>query len=139
MNYKMINIRTVMNQGNNKSGLSFVENEHDIPFKIKRMYFIYKEEEELQKGFYLHEKSCHLFFCPNGKININIDKGDVNTVVSLDDPSKGLLIQSDLWREIEWKTDGSVLCIATAEHYQPHRYKRDYIEYLKYLESKDVE
>lgn len=139
MDYKIIDIRTVMNNDAGISGLSFVEGERDIPFEIKRMYFIYENEQEIQKGFYPHKQSWHLLFCPNGKIDVTIDNGNNRTVISLDNPSKGLILHPSLWREIVWIVKGSVLCVAASGHYEAYKYRRNYTEYLKYVKERKTE
>jgi len=131
MDYEMIKVRTALNDDGNYSGLSFVEGEHDIPFAINRMYFIYKSEEKLQKGFHPHKQSWHLLFCPNGKIEVTVDNGSEKKTILLDSPEKGLIIQPGLWREIVWKDDKSVLCVAASGHYEAEKYQRDYNMYLQ--------
>ena len=90
MDYEFINIRTVINEGKALGGLSFVERGHDIPFEIKRMYFIYVNEQHLQIGFQPYNRSQQLLFCPNGKIDVIIDNASSKITFSLDTPSKGL-------------------------------------------------
>ncbi|MDO4332594.1 MAG: FdtA/QdtA family cupin domain-containing protein [Eubacteriales bacterium] len=136
MEYELINIRTVMNKDEGGSGLSFVEAKHDIPFEIKRMYFIYKNEECMQMGFHPHKQSWHLFFCPNGRIDITIDNGETCSTISLDDPSKGLILHPGVWREIKWINNNSVLCVAASGHYEAFKYRKDYESYLKYVAEK---
>lgn len=136
MDYEIIKIRTVMNKDAGNSGLSFVEGEHDIPFDIKRMYFVYKDEEEMQKGFHPHKQSWHLLFCPNGRIDVIIDNGTKRETVSLDSPEKGLILHPGLWREIIWKEEKSVLCVAASGHYEAYKYKKNYELYLRFLEER---
>lgn len=136
MDYKLINFRTVMNKGIGESGLSFVEGERDIPFPINRMYFIYQSEEALQKGFYIHKQSWHLFFCPNGIITVAIDNGTSTEIVRLDSPSKGLILCPGVWRDIKWSDPNSVLCVAASGHYEADKYRRDYNLYLKSIEDR---
>ncbi len=138
MNYELITIRTILNEGEGTSGLSFVEGIHDIPFDIKSMYFAYENEQEMLKGFQPEKKSWNLLFCPNGRIDVKIDDSKENITVSLDNPSKGLILHPDIWREIEWISQGSVLCIASSEYCGTIQYNKNYNDYLKYAEAEKL-
>ena len=138
MDYEFINIRTVINEGKALGGLSFVERGHDIPFEIKRMYFIYVNEQHLQIGFQPYNRSQQLPFCPNGKIDVIIDNASSKITFSLDTPSKGLILYQDIWREIVWNTKDGILCVATSGNYDTDAYKRDYDLFLRYMAEKNT-
>lgn len=137
MNYEVINIRTVMNEDLAYGGLSFFEGEHDIPFAIKRVYCIYETEAGLHRGYHAHKLNYQMLFCPYGEIDIILDDGKSREIVTLDSPSKGLLLYPGLWREMEWKKDKSVLCVAASEYYDPKEYIRDYDEFKEYADKNE--
>lgn len=132
MNYRVIQLKTVWNEDPKLGGLSFVESERDIPFAIKRIYCIFKTEENQHRGFHAHKKNWQLLFCPYGVIDIILTDGDVEETITLDNPSKGLVLKPGLWREMIWRHDDSVLCVAASEYYDPNEYIRNYDEYLSY-------
>lgn len=132
MDYEEIKIRTVENPDPAYGGLSFVEAERDIPFDIKRMYFIYETEQGIHRGFHAHKLNWQLLFCPYGKIEIILDDGTERQSVLLDEPSKGLILHPGLWREMIWRQTGSVLCVAASEYYDPDEYIRSYEDFLAY-------
>lgn len=136
MNYKMIKIKTISNQDSSYGELSFFEGEKDIPFAIKRVYFIYETQKGMHRGFHAHKQNWQLLFCPYGKIDIILDSGSERETVSLDDPSKGLLLHPGLWREMIWRQDSSVLCVVASEYYNPKEYICNYRDYLRYLHEK---
>lgn len=113
MDYKVIKIRTVMTEA--ESGLSFLEGEQDIPFKINHLYCIFEKEKNKQNGFQNQEQSWQLLLCPYGAIEVMVDNGAKREKISLDNPSIGLILHADIWRETTWKEKGSVLCIASSE------------------------
>lgn len=137
MNYQIIKLNTIWNENPKLGGLSFIESERDIPFDIKRIYCIYKTEENQHRGFHAHKKNWQLLFCPYGSIEIILKDGKNTEIVTLDDPSKGLLLTPGLWREMIWRHDDSVLCVAASEYYDPDEYIRDYEEYLLYRQSQE--
>lgn len=132
MNYQIMQLKTVWNEDSKLGGLSFVESERDIPFAIKRIYCIYKTEENQHRGFHAHKKNWQLLFCPYGAIDIILTDGDEKETITLDNPSKGLVLNPGLWREMIWRHDDSVLCVAASEYYDPDEYIRNYDEYLSY-------
>lgn len=119
--------------GNPEIGhLAFFEGFHDIPFKIKRIYYIYGVPVEIKRGMHAHKKLQQLLWCPYGEIEIILDNGEEKTSYLLDAPEKALLVTKGYWRDMYWKKEGSVLCVAASEHYEESDYIRDYDEFLKY-------
>lgn len=135
--FEVVKIRTALQKNDPNTGLSFFEGEHDIPFRISRLYTIFEAEQEKQKGFHAHKQSWHLLFCPYGSINVMVDTGKERKTVLLDDPSTGLILHPSVWREMVWKKPGSVLCVAASGHYDADRLRNDYDEYLHFLQEKD--
>lgn len=136
MKYDLIKLNTVMNQDSRYGGLSFVEGEKDIPFAIRRIYCIYQTEEGLHRGFHAHKLNWQLLYCPYGEIDIILDDGKEKERVTLDKPSKGLILHPGLWREMIWKQNDSVLCVAASEYYNPEEYIRNYDEFLQFVSKK---
>lgn len=137
MKYQLVKIRTAITSDDMESGLSFFESERDIPFKINRFYCIY--EKNNQKGFHLHKQSWQLLFCPYGAIDVFVDDGIERRTISLDNPSKGLVLHPGIWREIVWKEENSVLCVATSGHYEPEKLRDDYNLYLEFIKDRNKE
>lgn len=112
--------------------LSFFEGTHDVPFEIKRVYYIYDAPKGTQRGGHAHRALRQILFCPYGSIEIILDDSNERCSVMLDDPAKGLLIGPGLWREMIWHVDNSVLCVAASEYYDEKDYIRDYQDFLAY-------
>ncbi len=135
--YEVVKIRTALSKDDRTTGLSFFEGEHDIPFRISRLYTIYESEQDNQKGFHAHKQSWHLLFCPYGIIDIFIDTGKEKKTITLDDPSVGVILHPSVWREMYWKTHGSVLCVAASGHYDADKLRNDYSEYNRFLQERE--
>ncbi len=131
-NYRIIEIKTIENKDPAMGALSFLEGKRDIPFPIRRVYWITKTEAERRRGFHAHKLNCQLLFCPYGVIDIILDDGQKRTTVTLDRPGKGLLLMPGLWREMVWKQSDSVLCVLASEYYEAKEYIRDYDEFIEY-------
>lgn len=134
MNYKIIPIKTVNTE--NEGALSFFEGGKDVPFQIKRIYYIHDVSEGIERGKHAHKTLKQLLFCPYGCIDIILDDGKAVETVTLDTPGKGLCLEPGLWRNMVWKKKDSVLCVAASDFYDEHDYIRDYDEFLDYAAKK---
>lgn len=134
-NYRVIDVKTVQSKDSRFGALSFLEGKRDIPFPIRRAYWITETEADLHRGFHAHKLNCQLLFCPHGCIDIIVDDGDNKRTVTLDKPGKGLILMPGLWREMVWRESGSVLCVLASEYYDEQEYIRDYNEFLAYCQK----
>ena len=128
---KVIHIKTIPTV--NAGELSFFEGIHDIPFDIKRMYYISKVPEGVRRGFHAHKILKQLLFCPYGRIQLILDDGNRREEIELSDPSIGVVIDKPIWREMLWMEKNSVLCVAASEYYDVEDYIRDYEEFKTYV------
>ncbi len=131
-NYKVLEIKRIKHQDPKYGALMFLEGERDIPFPIRRVYWITETDAEMYRGSHAHKLNCQLLYCPYGKIDIILDDGKEKTTVTLDRPEKGLLLMPGLWREMVWRDQGSILCVLASEYYDENEYIRDYDEFLAY-------
>ena len=131
MKIQLIHIKTIDSGYAGK--LSFFEGARDIPFEIKRIYYIHGVPEASHRGGHAHVTLQQILFCPYGSIEIILDDGHRRESVLLDDPSKGLVIGPGLWREMIWQKENSVLCVAASEFYDAQDYIRDHETFLSYV------
>ena len=131
-NYRVIEIKTIRHKDPKFGALTFLEGKRDIPFPIRRVYWITETEAELHRGFHAHKLNCQLLYCPYGCIDIVLDDGEQTTTVTLDRPGKGLILMPGLWREMVWRQSGSVLCVLASEYYDEEEYIRNYEAFLAY-------
>ncbi len=137
MNYEVMDIKSTHYQDPTAGGLSFFEGGRDVPFQVKRIYWIYEAAKGTHRGFHAHTRNWQLLFCPHGSIDIILDDGSARETVTLDSPAKGLLLNPGLWREMIWNETDSVLCVAASEYYDPDEYIRDYDQFLAYVKRKE--
>lgn len=137
MKYKKIKIRTAVTKNEVESGLSFLEGEQDIPFHIKRVYCIYETEGKKYCGFNAKERNQYFLFCPYGEIDVLLDDGMKREMIALNEPSIGVILNSDIWCEIVWMQKSSVLCVAAHDCYDLDQLCGDYMAYLKFIDGKE--
>lgn len=133
MDYFEFGIKTINTE--KLGSLSFFESGIDIPFEIKRVYFIHGVPADVTRGGHAHTNLQQLLFCPYGEIDIILSNGDSKEIIKLDEPNKGLYIGNNIWRDMIWKEKNSILCVAASEYYTEEDYIRDYSEFLRVISS----
>ena len=130
---KVIRMKTISTV--NAGELSFFEATHDIPFDIKRIYYISKVPEGVRRGFHAHKELKQLLFCPYGRIQLVLENKNGREEIELSDPSIGVVIEECTWREMLWLQKDSVLCVAASDYYKTEDYIRDYLNFRKEIEK----
>lgn len=128
---KVIHIKTIPTI--NAGELSFFEANRDIPFEIKRLYYISKVPEGVRRGFHAHKTLKQLLFCPYGRIQLVLENKGCREEIELSDPSIGVVISEPTWREMLWIQKDSVLVVAASDYYDPDDYIRDYNEFKEFM------
>ena len=118
-----------------RGNLSFLENENQVPFEIKRVHWIYDVPEGESRGGHAHKELYQLIVAASGAYTVELDDGKEKKTFHLDRSWKGLLVPSGLWRNLENFSSGAVLPCLASEKYDASDYIRDYDEFLKYKKS----
>lgn len=111
--------------------LTPIEGKIDIPFDIKRVYYITKVEAGVVRGFHSHRRLHQILLCLNGSVKIRVKNPNEEEVVELNNQSEGLYIGPHIWREMFDFTEGSVLLVLASENYDESDYIRNYDFYLE--------
>ena len=117
--------------------LSFFESMKEIPFEIKRIYYISKVPEGARRGFHAHKNLKQMLFCPFGRIQLILDNGKSREEITLNDPSVGIIIDRTIWREMLWLEKDSVLVVAASDYYNEDDYIRDYNDFLSIINERE--
>lgn len=125
---KIIDIRKY---SDNRGYLSVIEGGLDIPFEIKRIYYLYMVPEAA-RGAHAHKELLQLMIATSGSVHITLDDGREKKTFILDKPWKGLLVAPGLWRDLDNFSGGAVCMVLASEKYDADDYIRDYDEFLKY-------
>ena len=125
---RMLNIRRY---SDTRGYLSVVENDIDLPFEIKRIYYLYMVPE-VARGAHAHKELQQLLIATSGSVEVIMDDGKEKKSFMMDRPWKGLLIPAGLWRDLENFSGGAVLLCLASEKYDPEDYIRDYKEFLEF-------
>lgn len=128
---KVVHIKTISTV--DAGELSVFEGKHEIPFDIKRIYYISKVPEGTRRGFHAHKNLKQVLFCPYGRIQLILENLNGREEIELSDPSIGVVIEKCTWREMLWLQNDSVLCVAASDYYDADDYIRDYKEFLRII------
>ena len=104
--------------------------EKAIPFDIKRVYYIYHTAQGVSRGFHAHKNLKQVAICVAGKCRMVLDNGQARQEAWLDSPTRGLLIEDMVWREMHDFTKDCVLLVLASEHYDESDYIRNYPDFL---------
>lgn len=113
-----------------------IESKIDVPFEIKRIYYIFNVEHDICRGFHAHRSLHQVLICLKGSVKIRVKNPDSEEIIELNDPSVGLYIGSYIWREMFNFTEGSVLLVLASEYHDENDYIRNYDFYLKEAENR---
>ena len=125
--------------GDNRGQLVSIEELKDIPFEIKRVYFMYGTLDEVERGHHAHKSIEQVLICVHGSCKIMLDNGKEKEVVSLKKPFEGLYVANDVWRVMYDFKDDAVLLVLASKPYDESDYIRNYNSFLEYLNSKGSE
>lgn len=116
--------------GDERGSLISLEQGLDIPFEIKRAYYIFDTKKDVSRGFHAHLKLEQLIVCVSGHCRMRLDTGHAIQDVILDSPRKALSIKGLVWREMHDFSADCVLMVFASEHYDEKDYIRDYGDFL---------
>lgn len=139
---KMIEKRVQMlefsQKGDERGHLVIVEGGADVPFDIKRIFYIYGSDPEVVRGQHANKKSEFVLINVSGMSKVKVKDGKGNEVVfSLNRPHTGIYLPQMVWKDMyDFSEDSVLLCLAS-EHYDPNEYIRDYDEFVKIVNEEN--
>jgi dTDP-4-dehydrorhamnose 3,5-epimerase-like enzyme len=117
--------------GDHGGMLVALEQERNVPFDIRRVYYVYATEPNIHRGRHAHRHLKQLAVAVRGAVTILLDDGTGPVEVRLDDPSQGLLLGDMVWRELYDFSEDCVLMVLADQYYDPADYITDYDEFLR--------
>lgn len=132
---KMLQFR---NLGDERGRLVVVEGGQDIPFEIKRVFYIYGSDPVVVRGKHANRRSEFILINVAGSSKVRvIDRSGNEMVISLNHPHTGIYLPAMVWKDMYDFSPDSVLLVLSSEHYDPNEYIRDFDEFRRVC--KDVE
>lgn len=122
--------------GDERGQLIALEEMKNIPFVIKRVYYMYDTVQGVTRGYHAHKSLQQILICVHGSCKIRLDDGKEKKVVTLNSPDEGLYVSNVIWREMFDFSPDAVLMVLASELYDEEDYIRNYDEFLSYINEK---
>lgn len=133
--YKVIEF---VDLGDERGNLVVIEGEGiDIPFDIKRVFYIYGSDQTVVRGQHANKETEFLLVNVSGTSKVRVDDGHDSVIIELNKPRMGLYISSMLWKDMYDFSEDSVLLVLASRHYDGNEYIRDYDEYVKLIKKEN--
>jgi dTDP-4-dehydrorhamnose 3,5-epimerase-like enzyme len=128
-NVRVLNLKNISDE---KGNLTPIEATRDIPFEIKRVYYLYNVPQNQTRGYHAHKELQQLLVCINGSVEIlcEDENGEKQTYL-LDRADKGLFVGSMVWHEMMNFSKDCVLVVFASEYYNEIDYIRNYDDFLQ--------
>jgi len=131
-----IEIIDLIVHGDEKGYLIPLEGNKNIPFEIKRVYYIFGTKKDIRRGFHAHKSLNQVAICINGSCKILLDDGVDKKEVPLVVQDKGLLIRKMIWHEMYDFSEDCVLLVLASDFYDENDYIRSYDSFLQEIKNK---
>lgn len=117
----------------NRSGnLTIVEGQKNVPFDIKRIYYLYDIPGGEARGGHAHKELYQLIVAAGGSFNVLLDDGLNKKIVTLNRPDYGLMVVPGIWRELFEFSSGAISLVLASHTYDENDYIREYNEFINF-------
>lgn len=139
MKVSEVEITKLPKYGDNRGNLSVAEQQKDVPFEIKRCFWMYGVPEGKGRGGHAH-KTLQQFVIPmNGSFEITLDDGKETRTFLLDSPDRGLLIDTGVWADLKNFSADAVCLVLASDVFKEEDYLGTREEFAEYLSQKEKE
>jgi dTDP-4-dehydrorhamnose 3,5-epimerase-like enzyme len=132
-NIKLLNFNI---NGDDRGSLIALESKKEIPFSIKRVYYIFDTLQEVRRGYHAHKNLKQVCICVSGSCKFLLDNGKNKETILLDNKKKALYLEGLIWREMFDFSQDCVLMVLASEHYDESDYLRNYDEFIEAVQKK---
>lgn len=117
-----------------KGNITVVENNHTVPFEVKRTYYLYDVPGGESRGGHAHKELSQLIIAASGSFTVTLDDGNVKRSFLLNRPYQGLYVVPGIWRTLDDFSSGAVCMVLASEGYDENDYIRDYNDFKNYID-----
>ena len=112
--------------GDERGILVALEENRNVPFEIKRVYYMFGTKENVRRGYHAHKELRQLAITVSGSCKFLLDDGESKENVELSDPTRGLLIEPGIWHEMYDYSKDCILMVLASDVYDESDYIRSY-------------
>jgi hypothetical protein len=117
---------------NRAGNITIVEGQKNIPFDVKRIYYLYDIPGGEDRAGHAHKELQQLIVAASGSFNVLLDDGQSKKVVTLNRPDYGLMVVPGIWRELFEFSSGAICLVLASHKYDEKDYIRDYDQFINY-------
>ena len=118
-----------------KGNITVVENSKEVPFDVKRIYYLYDVPGGETRGGHAHKDLRQLIIAASGSFTVTLDDGKVKRTFLLNRPYQGLLVVPGIWRELDDFSSGSVCLVLASLCFDENDYIRNYDDFIIFKEK----
>lgn len=119
--------------GDERGHLVVIEGNKDIPFEIKRLFYIYGTKDNVVRGKHANRKSKFILINLSGSCKINVDDGNNKEEIILDKAHQGVYLEEMVWKDMYDFSEDSILLVLSNEYYDKEEYINNYVEFKKFF------
>lgn len=135
-NMNKVKMLEFQQRGDDRGHLVIVEGGQDIPFEIKRAFYIYGSDADVVRGCHANRKSEFVLINVAGTSKVKVKDGEGNEAVyCLNRPHTGIYLPTMVWKDMFGFSSDSVLLVLASTHYDSEEYIRNYDEFVKEIEA----
>ena len=121
-----IELQNLNIHGDDRGSLIALEENYNIPFDVKRVYYIFETKKNVRRGYHAHKNLKQFAICVSGSCTFLLDNGSKEININLNSPTQGLLIEGLIWREMYNFSEDCVLMVLADNYYDENDYIRNY-------------
>lgn len=129
---RIIKLHTISDPRGN---LTVSEENIELPFDLKRAYWIYDVPQGGNRGGHAHKKLQQVIIAVHGSFTVSLDNGKETKKYQLSNPGMGLYLGTEIWRTLDDFSEGAVCLVLASELYEPEDYLYEYDEFLTYIHT----
>jgi hypothetical protein len=115
---------------NRAGNITIVEGQTNIPFDVRRIYYLYDIPGGEERGGHAHKELYQLIIAASGSFNVLLDDGQNKKIVTLNRPDYGLIVMPGIWRELFEFSSGAICLVLASHKYDKNDYIRDYDQFI---------
>jgi len=123
---------------NRAGNITVIEGSKNVPFDVKRLYYLYDIPGGEDRGGHAHKELHQLIVAASGSFDVMLDDGINKKVVTLNRPDYGLFVIPGIWRELMEFSSGAICLVLASDIYREEDYLRTYLEYINFKRDETI-
>ncbi|OPY00399.1 MAG: TDP-4-oxo-6-deoxy-alpha-D-glucose-3,4-oxoisomerase [Syntrophorhabdus sp. PtaB.Bin006] len=125
----MLPLRKIHNRAGN---ITIIEGQRNIPFDVRRIYYLYDIPGGEARGGHAHRDLCQLIIAASGSFNVLLDDGENKKIATLNRPDYGVMVVPGIWRELFEFSSGAICLVLASQKYDERDYIRNYDQFVSF-------